>query len=1088
MLELDDKKSNRQIKKVRKIAIFLGVAILAVASAFGIIFLLNNLIDSGDINIGDTVIKSADILTNSKDIQEFIDKDKDNKLILEGKSAREKAEDDLILLAGLKFYAKKCNVGIDLSDKYISEYRNLDISEYRDLKEYQKTAIKIDYLKSRLINCVIRHRRYFSVTYMYANLDIDKFSEIESIFNGSILPLFRSNKSSKEISEYVKSRFPNTDTYDFRGESPAFNTFISGDDSNDNYDLVPMFLRDRAKNKDQFHDYFKKKGDFTQSTVVRANGEMGIYRLDQEEGEFSDWSDFLVDIKKRFLKDTALFSFDLFNNTYATQVNAQDGCAGDWSLANNYISVARGSLATHVIGINFTFRDSKTHKPLSGVSVHADQVGIPPQDAAGNITCRKNMTDKSNASGQAQLYANCFVGNPAVYFSVGGGKSGSFSYNLRGSRWSSQFAGVGTRAHWDANYSTKNGHGNISDGRGVITNLGDPSGINWFPGINGANLNIDVYVDQVPPPPPSEEDTISASSSATTQIKKSTDSNWSNNGNIIVKSGQTINFKHTVRGNFSSNFSKFYIGWNQNNRHASSRQTGKSNIGLGNRASGDIVVQGDSAGLKNNVRVTAYTARDADMGKTICENISYNWKLEYSYKKGTVIGNSPTHVITRNPSRDQNGSGQSQGKCFYVPYEYEIKPCVDATVGGTSYNCGADDIPAEPTETINLTPKLTGGGDKPVRGGSRYKITRWKVPHNYENIKTPNNESTENTENTCSVYSKAFAGANIADCGVAETGEFSRTSQKFNNPLPEMPEDAHVGTRYCVALSVSPYQMLGNENSAQQSSKTAWRHSRPICAIAVKKPHMAIWNNGVYSQSGIVTNKSRYKNTQFGSWVEYEAISNSKILRFTSASSHNSNSLTFSNDGSTVGEFSPNSRSSNQRIRQAIESRFPKGSGDGTFGKTFILEYKGNQRLYDYIMINAMDTRVIYADNLYIQGNQHYQKLGHQTIVIAKNIYIDKYVEKIDAILIADKVVTCAKDFKDDITIVNNSECSKPLIINGAILTNDLKSYRTGGDNKTGQPAEIYNQRPDMYFWSQRLGGGRNILKTTYTKELPVRY
>jgi hypothetical protein len=58
-------------------------------------------------------------------------------------------------------------------------------------------------------------------------------------------------------------------------------------------------------------------------------------------------------------------------------------------------------------------------------------------------------------------------------------------------------------------------------------------------------------------------------------------------------------------------------------------------------------------------------------------------------------------------------------------------------------------------------------------------------------------------------------------------------------------------------------------------------------------------------------------------------------------------------------------------------------------------------------------------------------------------------------------------------------------------MAKELKAWRVGkSDAQTpNEPSEIINQRPSMYLWAQdQAQTVTNSIKTTYTRELPVRY
>lgn len=569
----------------------------------------------------------------------------------------------------------------------------------------------------------------------------------------------------------------------------------------------------------------------------------------------------------------------------------------------------------------------------------------------------------------------------------------------------------------------------------------------------------------------------------------SDDSRWRNIGVQNARVGQKVFFKHQTTANiFRNERSSISGGWRvvQDKSGGLSNISSRSGVAFGSSIDGVAFRHGTiSSGQVNaNNAESAYVVKNEDVGKTICRRVVVNFKHEQQRKKYFIIPSSGETDHVFEEADDAYIVKESTPACFYVPYEYELKPCVDATQGTSEIKCGGD-IVAEPSEKLNIIPRISGSGT-PIKPGTQYVITTWEVPASSETTQTPLSESTEWSNNPCSIYANMFS-QQAQKCLKSDSGSIVSTNQTFNNPLPEMPENAEFGRRYCVGLSIAPYRMLKDEGKSAQDLRQEWRHSAPVCAKAVKKPKMRVWNNGIYSQAGISMSKSNFKGSVFGSWVEYEAISNGRIAGLTTEGSHGTNNLTFSNAHTELGNFGSPSVSDNDRIKAAIESRFPRNSKDEGYLARDRVQNISNGDILRVRLLDSNETRIIYGGDITISGDQENSRIGQQTVIIANKIYIKPSVKRIDALLIADKVVTCANGASDDASYVSISNCDTPLTINGAVLTKDLKSYRTFGDHRNGEPAEIYNFRPDIYFWAKKFQSSA-VIRTTYTKELPVRY
>ena len=147
--------------------------------------------------------------------------------------------------------------------------------------------------------------------------------------------------------------------------------------------------------------------------------------------------------------------------------------------------------------------------------------------------------------------------------------------------------------------------------------------------------------------------------------------------------------------------------------------------------------------------------------------------------------------------------------------------------------------------------------------------------------------------------------------------------------------------------------------------------------------------------------------------------------------------------------------------------------------------------------VNAGRTHIIQATgNVYINGNIYYQSSTFMSleqipklIIYGKNIYISCGVRNIDAILIAEELLsTCESDD------INAQQNSNQLTINGAIITNNLHFNRTYGA-ATGKnskvPAEIVNYDASVLLWGRAKSdpdSQHKNLQSVYLHEIAPRY
>lgn len=579
------------------------------------------------------------------------------------------------------------------------------------------------------------------------------------------------------------------------------------------------------------------------------------------------------------------------------------------------------------------------------------------------------------------------------------------------------------------------------------------------------------------------------------QSISSGDSRFKSNGRNnpqTAKVGQWVSFKHTVIGKDFNRPDVQGSGSYTTFRNSGSGDTPISSNGgfnwrrYGYESQKTLINQGlltDPVNSVNGNNETFRVTRDM-AGKTICSSMAY------MIQAGNIDGRNRYNQRTNEA-------------CVYVPYNFDVTPCVKID---KIKNCSGGDIdiptdgtiPPDPNNGEEIEVPDNGTGTSPIK----YKITTWRVPAAREGRVTVNNKRENENGNTCAAdnfYWQDYQG--LENCNVVREDSSGRPydkSTKVADYIPGIEEGAEAGTRYCVALSISPYKMSDTQNKAEQDANTKqWRHSAPICIKVVKKPKVQFWGNGVFSRAGIRTSLSSTKQGVLGSWVEYEAITGGTIRNFRTESSQSTRRLAIEKYILT-GSFGQGASSIESVIR-SIESKFPRQNTDNS-AMTVNVYNEPTKQIGGF---NAdRTTKVVYARNLRISGNiingdrtVNNDSDFRQIIIIADgNITIDPNVRNIDAWLIAKGTInTCAVDGFQNIQKVTTEKCNERLQIRGGTLSDTLKLWRThGSDGKTvetlSEPAEIINQSADTYLWGQAQSGGKGKIVTTYTKELPVRY
>lgn len=530
-------------------------------------------------------------------------------------------------------------------------------------------------------------------------------------------------------------------------------------------------------------------------------------------------------------------------------------------------------------------------------------------------------------------------------------------------------------------------------------------------------------------------------------------------------------------------------------------ETGAEGVyGLGNVYGQDTNGTNLNYGRNNDGQVPVHKLiRPGDVGKRFCQ------RGYVGRNKDITLGGALTY---------------GNISCVYVPYDYQLRPCM---VIGTTTTCGGVDIPQERGTTSNPQPRVNNDGGTATRN-TNWKVSQWVVPATRESAATP----TANTDNTnsdpCAVFNGVYGVTQVqSGCSVTHEGTrlFNSTTTLTGqiNSLT-VPDDAELGSRFCFALSINPYSFNDGQTKDEQDAAAArWRHSPPICILVVKYPKMQVWSNGIYSAGGIRTHRSTINGETFGSWVEYEALATGRISGFASAatnkfSSESPDRLTLSNNRTDKGNWGAWNSTSVSSVISNLESRYPYGATPGSGAifrdvpnrnaavmSTTASRYTLSGNPYadapgKTVIIMAGDTDIdITGDIVSRAPTDGNVSEFQQIIIIGKNIRIASHVGRVDAWLISSgDIVTCAQSASGVLitnpSFITQASCGGSLRVNGPIISNNLKSWRTGGSDigNLDTPSEIYNQRPDTYIWAYGQSGGDGKIITTYSKELPARF
>jgi len=287
----------------------------------------------------------------------------------------------------------------------------------------------------------------------------------------------------------------------------------------------------------------------------------------------------------------------------------------------------------------------------------------------------------------------------------------------------------------------------------------------------------------------------------------------------------------------------------------------------------------------------------------------------------------------------------------------------------------------------------------------------------------------------------------------------------------------------------------------------------------------------------------------FGSWAEYGIFAPSRVVTMASASGLNLGStssnqstwslLTYANTSPaspctssqfgcyrtgdaaipdvaasfpTIGASSitASPRSLSQLASAAVSSSVGDSKGGVITTSLGTLDISGGTiggsgQRGRWIVLHAPNTTVNITGNLQYTGDSLSNMTEiPQLIIIARNINIRHNVQRVDGWLIArgttvstGQINTCSTNNSGGSLAVTaaltTNLCANKLTVNGPVMANKLHLRRTHGSfagnaERSSEPAEVFNLRPDAYLWVRQYLESGNALRTVNTTELPPRF
>ena len=317
-------------------------------------------------------------------------------------------------------------------------------------------------------------------------------------------------------------------------------------------------------------------------------------------------------------------------------------------------------------------------------------------------------------------------------------------------------------------------------------------------------------------------------------------------------------------------------------------------------------------------------------------------------------------------------------------------------------------------------------------------------------------------------------------------------------------EASDVGATICEWISWTSDSGNGNNRSGN------------YCVTVGKQPKLQIWGGDLRAGDDVDTSISTIRSKSYGSWDEYAAFINgyNQNNNFASAAATEGGlarggqvkRLTFANtnDNGAPTTGWGGGYSNTPPGGQAALTSFADGlglpnrtgfnstitnmgqSGVYTTPANTTRNFGGNVGPGKTIVVKAGGGGVIRINqNITYQGSNLQLSRLPQVIIIADTIRIDSDVTRVDAWLVANRVITCSGESP------SLSRCEKKLQVNGPTAAQNADFKRTAGSDDTaraGDPAEVLNLRADAYLWAYGQASKDAIPTTIKVTNLPPRY
>jgi len=508
------------------------------------------------------------------------------------------------------------------------------------------------------------------------------------------------------------------------------------------------------------------------------------------------------------------------------------------------------------------------------------------------------------------------------------------------------------------------------------------------------------------------------------------------------------------------------------------------------------VLNGAKLATKNGTVVSANTGNNDGTQRAL--DLGANKTIKYKIDPEDV-SKWICSYISASPWSNADSSAVTSYICKYIVYNYGLTPNLSTTQSGV----------VESGASVGLKPIVQNSGPTKSKP-SQWQLTKIVVP---SGDTVANSAGGDSIGNPCIYFNKSGAICSSLvsvnnSVFIVGTNTLLASSDDFS--------DYEVGTRLCYSLSVNPLSSISDN----------WRHSAPVCLVVGKKPKVQVLGGNLKTGGKVQTSQSLKSGNLFGSWDEYGIFSGGTIVGMASgsafaakagllnASACGYSKLIFTSAGegicsstTVIGNYT-NSKSIPDFAASfyggtaiaAGTAIVANNQASGTYTVAGDLTLNASSLdLGKSVIIKATGTVRIIGNQSYYGGPYANSSQLPQLVIMANKIIINSGVTNIDAWLIANGtdgiIETCDTGSTTYVLALVNSltvdKCNQPLVVNGPVMAKQLWLRRTAGSgigDLSGDPAEVFNLRPDAYLWSAARTVSTGRIKAVYSTELPPRF